>query len=103
MASAIGGFIDDLKRERDDWKDSCARYHAANADLLKERNDMLDLLRRIARKGEFMDREGLRLVVSDWLARCGLSLENIVLPPPASPDNNILDPTTPLPHSPPIR
>ena len=77
MASAIGGFIDDLKRERDEWKNSCARYHAANADLLKERNDMLHLLRRIARKGEFMDREGLRLLVSDWLARRGLSLENV--------------------------
>ena len=38
-----------------------------------ERNEAHALLRRIARKGEFMDREGLRITVADWLARRHLS------------------------------
>lgn len=41
-----------------------------------QRDEALNLLRRIARKGEFMDMEGQRLVVSDWLARRHLSPEN---------------------------
>ena len=50
-----------------------AREYQDAKDLLKESKEMRDLLRRIARKGEFMDREGLRLVVEDWLARRHLS------------------------------
>jgi len=38
-----------------------------------QRDEAIELLRRIARKGEFMDMEGQRLVVSDWLARRHLS------------------------------
>ena len=42
-------------------------------NLERERNEAHALLRRIARKGEFMDREGLRITVADWLARRHLS------------------------------
>lgn len=45
-----------------------------------QRDEALNLLRRIARKGEFMDREGLRLTVADWLARRHLS-ENVPVHP----------------------
>jgi hypothetical protein len=43
-----------------------------------QRDEALDILRRIARKGGFMDMEGQRLVVSDWLARRHLSPENAI-------------------------
>ena len=66
----------DARRDRDEWKASSEQYHRANASLDKAWSEMLALLRRIARKGEFMDREGLRLVVSDWLARRHLLQEN---------------------------
>jgi len=76
LISRLKAERDDAREDRDAWKESCANYHAANADLLKERNAMLGLLRRIARKGEFMDREGLRITVSDWLSRHHLLSEN---------------------------
>lgn len=40
--------------------------------ILDNYESALTLLRRIAKKGEFMDREGLRLVVEDWLNRRNL-------------------------------
>ena len=53
-------------------------YHVSNKRLDGDRSAMLDLLNRIARKGEFMDMEGQRLVVYDWLARRGwLSPQNV--------------------------
>ena len=39
----------------------------------RSKDEAYALLRRIARKGEFMDREGLRITVADWLARRHLS------------------------------
>lgn len=50
-----------------------------------QRDEALNLLRRIARKGEFMDMEGQRLVVSDWLARRHISPENVC---PLAPADN---------------
>ena len=44
--------------------------------LEREKNEALAMLQRIARKGEFMDMEGQRLVVSDWLARRHIIPEN---------------------------
>jgi hypothetical protein len=44
--------------------------------LERERDEARNFLLRIARKGEFMDMEGQRLVVSDWLAYRHISLEN---------------------------
>lgn len=66
----------DARRDRDEWKASSEQYHRANASLDKAWSEMLALLRRIARKGEFMDREGLRITVSDWLAHRHLLPEN---------------------------
>ena len=51
--------------------------HASFARRLeRERDEAMNLLLRIARKGEFMDMEGQRLVVSDWLDYRHISLEN---------------------------
>jgi hypothetical protein len=47
--------------------------------LEREKNEALAMLQRIARKGEFMDMEGQRLVVSDWLARRHIIPENTLL------------------------
>jgi hypothetical protein len=44
--------------------------------LEREKNEALAMLQRIARKNEFMDMEGQRLVVSDWLARRHIIPEN---------------------------
>ena len=59
-----------LERERNSVTAEAGR---SLAELMDERDEAHALLRRIARKGEFMDREGLRLVVADWLARRHLS------------------------------
>jgi hypothetical protein len=55
--------------ERPDLGDRASRI----AELIRERDEAHHLLSRIARKGEFMDMEGQRLVVSDWLARRHIS------------------------------
>ena len=52
--------------------------------LKRERDEARAMLRRIARKGEFMDMEGQRLVVSDWLARRHISSENAKTEGPAA-------------------
>lgn len=44
LAGAIGGFIEDLKRDRDEWKASAAQYHQTNTELVRQ----LDEARRWA-------------------------------------------------------
>ena len=61
-----------------------------------QRDEVLELLRRIARKGEFMDREGLRLTVSDWLARRHL-LENAEVTDRPTKNLNLQNNATPTP------
>jgi hypothetical protein len=61
-----------------------------------QRDEALALLRRIARKGEFMDMEGQRLVVSDWLARRHISQENVSVEASAPTPTPISD--TPKPQ-----
>lgn len=38
---------DDMRRERDEWKASCARYHTANASLDKDRSALLAAVRNL--------------------------------------------------------
>lgn len=52
-----------------DMKTNIVRLISENAELKRERDEARDLLKRIATEGEFMDMEGQRLVVFDWLAR----------------------------------
>ena len=59
-------------------KNQVKRIEKLEEDLIakeKERGEAVALLSRIARKGEFMDMEGQRLVVSDWLARRHITTE----------------------------
>jgi hypothetical protein len=54
-----------------------ARDIAESMNATSETSDARALLQRIARKGEFMDLEGLRITVSDWLARRHILPENV--------------------------
>lgn len=80
------GFIDsltysqNLERVTDNWYDRIDAIEKDSKRFVRERDEAREahireceeahhLLSRIARKGEFMDMEGQRLVVSDWLAR----------------------------------
>ena len=56
-------------KQKRQFCDNCLKI---NDKLIRECEDALNLLRRIAKKGAFMDREGLRLVVEDWLNRRNL-------------------------------
>jgi len=71
-----------LERERDEARESLVdtapeQWRSQCLVARIQRDDALDLLRRIARKGEFADMDGQRLVVSDWLARRHISQENV--------------------------
>jgi len=63
-------------------------------DICKQRDEAYAMLRRIARKGEFMDMEGQRLVVFDWLARRHISSENDRCDTPRTDDENKLKAVT---------
>ena len=38
---------DDMRRERDEWRASCAQYHKANESLDKDRSAMMAAIRRL--------------------------------------------------------
>jgi len=63
-------------------------------DICKQRDEAYAMLRRIARKGEFMDMEGQRLVVFDWLARRHISSENDKCDTPRTHNENKLNAVT---------
>lgn len=63
----------DLCNEREARKAAESKLAEAREVHRREREEAHHLLSRIARKGEFMDMEGQRLVVSDWLARRHIS------------------------------
>ena len=63
-------------------------------DICKQRDEAYAMLLRIARKGEFMDMEGQRLVVFDWLARRHISSENDRCDTPRTDDENKLKAVT---------
>ena len=71
------------------WKSQCLVARV-------QRDEALDLLRQIAREGEFMDREALRLIVAGWLARRCNSEESLISKP-------IQPPRNPMPHYAPPR
>jgi hypothetical protein len=58
--------------------------------VTEQRDEAYAMLCRIARKGEFMDMEGQRLVVFDWLARRHISSENDKCDTPRTHNENKL-------------
>jgi len=62
--------------------------------VTEQRDEAYAMLRRIARKGEFMDMEGQRLVVFDWLARRHISSENDKCDTPRTHNENKLTAVT---------
>lgn len=45
---------DDMRRDRDEWKASCAQYHKANAALDKDRSALMTAIRRLRdAKGDY--------------------------------------------------
>jgi hypothetical protein len=58
--------------------------------VTEQRDEAYAMLCRIARKGEFMDMEGQRLVVFDWLARRHISSDNDKCDTPRTHNENKL-------------
>lgn len=83
-----------LKSKYADHHAEAERLTSEIRSVTEQRDEAYAMLRRIARKGEFMDMEGQRLVVFDWLARRHISSENDRCDTSRTDDENKLNAVT---------